>query len=152
MHAVHKSSLRKYNRTKAQKYKRERAFPSSVLILLLLGAANSLPLGGCGGGVLSSHPETPGMSQPTMGLDLLQPFQILTKFVLQTVSEDLRVLAILYIFRTIQVVVRNLVLSGVLHDGDESFYLFIRQFTSTFVHVDVSLLETDVGEPSSNSL
>merc|ERR1712212_1093435 len=118
MHAVHKSSLRKYNRTKAQKYKRERAFPSSVLILLLLGDANSLPLVACGCGVLSSHPETPVMSQPTMGLDLLQPFQILTKFVLQTVSKDLRIFTVLHVFRTIQVVVRNLILSRVLHDGD----------------------------------
>merc|ERR1719357_801164 len=100
--------------TGVQKYKgtTERAFPSVVLILLLLGDANSLSLVACGCGMLSSHPETPVMSQPTMGLDLLQPFQILTKFVLQTVGKDLRVLAILHVFRTIQVVVRNLVLSG----------------------------------------
>jgi len=92
------------------------------------------------------------MSETSVSFDLLQTFQILTQFVLQSVGQDLRVLSVLHVLRSVQEVVRDLVLTGVLHDGDKSFDFFIGQFTGTFVHIDVGLLQTDVGESSTNSL
>merc|ERR1711962_1762222 len=86
-----------------------------------------------------------------MSFDLLQSLQVLTKFVLQSIGQDLRVFSVYHILRSVEIVIWNFVLSWILHDGDESFNFFIAQFTSTFVHADVSFLQTDVGESSSNT-
>merc|ERR1712183_496956 len=86
-----------------------------------------------------------------MSFDLLQTFQILTKLVLQTVCQDLRIFSIFYIFRSVQVIIGNLVLARILHDGHQSLNFFIGKFTSTFIHVDIGFLQTDVGEAPSDS-
>merc|ERR1719300_1108069 len=124
---------------------------SSLHLVLLLGHTHSFTFmtGRCG--VLSTHSETPIMSKSTMSFDLLQPLQILTKLILQTIGQDLRVLSIFDILWSVEIVIWDLVLSWILHDGDKSFNLFIRQFTSTFVHVNVSFLQTDVGESPSHT-
>merc|ERR1712183_714529 len=121
------------------------------LILLLLGHTDCLSLvtGGCC--VLTTHSKTPVMSKTSMSFDLLQTFQILTKLVLQTVRQNLRIFSILDILRSVQVVIGDLVLSRILHDGHQSLHLFIGKFTGTFVHVDISFLQADVGEASSDS-
>merc|ERR1719378_685914 len=123
---------------------------SSLHLVLLLGHTHSFTFvtGRCG--VLPTNSETPIMSKATMSFDLLQPLQILTKLVLQTIGQDLRVLSILDILWSVEIVIWDLVLSWILHDSDKSFNLFIRQFTSSFVHVDVSFLQADVGESSSD--
>merc|ERR1712183_1083297 len=121
------------------------------LILLLLGHSDSLSLvtGRCC--VLTTHSKTPVMSKTTVSFDLLQTFQILTKLVLQTVRQNLRIFSILDILWSVQVVIGYLVLSRILHDGHQSLLLFVGKFTSTFVHVDIGFLQTDVGEASSDS-
>merc|ERR1719419_667333 len=118
---------------------------------LLLGHTDSLSLVTSRCGMLSTNTKTPVMSQTTVGFDLLQPLQILTKFILQPIGQNLRILSIFDILGSVEVVVRNLVLSRILHDGNKSFDFFIREFASTFVHIDVSFLETDVGESSSHT-
>merc|ERR1712221_33108 len=124
---------------------------SSLHLVLLLRHTNSFTFvtGRCS--VLSTNSETPIMSKSTMSFDLLQPLQIFTKLVLQTIGQDLRVLSIFDILRSVEIVIWDLVLSRVLHDGDQSFNFFIRQFTSSFVHIDVSFLQADVGESPSDS-
>merc|ERR1719300_933209 len=124
---------------------------SSLHLVLLLGHTHSFTFvtGRCG--VLSANSETPIMSKSTMSFDLLQPLQIFAKLVLQTISQDLRVLSIFDILGSVEVVIWDLVLSWILHDGDKPFHFFIRQFTSSFVHIDVSFLQADVGESPTDS-
>merc|ERR1719378_547698 len=124
---------------------------SSLHLVLLLGHTHSFTFvtGRCG--VLSANSKTPIMSKSTMSFDLLQPLQIFTELVFQTISQDLRGLSIFDILRSVEIVIWDLVLSWILHDSDKPFHLFIRQFTSSFVHVDVSFLQADVGESSSDS-
>ena len=64
-----------------------------------------------------------------MGADLLQAFQIITKFGVNTVGENLRVLAVDDIALTIEEPSWDLVLGGVLDDGDDSFEFFGGEFT-----------------------
>merc|ERR1712035_307092 len=124
---------------------------SSSPSVLLLGYTDSFPLVTSRCCMLTTYTKSPVMSQTAVCFDLLQPLQILTQFVLQSISEDLRVFSIFDVFRSIQVVVRNLILSWILHDGDQSLNFFITQFTCTFVHIDVSFLQTDVAKPSTHS-
>jgi hypothetical protein len=61
------------------------------------------------------------MSNPTMSTNLLQPLQILTEFIVETVGKELRVLAIDNILLSIEEPFWDFVLSGVLQDCDDSF-------------------------------
>jgi len=81
--------------------------------------------------MLSTDTETPVVTEATMSPDLLQTFQIVTELGVDTVGQDLRVLAIDDIALTIEEPGGNLVLSGVLNDGDDSLELFGREFTGT---------------------
>jgi len=65
-----------------------------------------------------------------MGADLLQAFQIITKLGVDTVGENLRVLAIDDITLTIEKPCWDLVLGGVLDDGDDSLEFFGGKLTS----------------------
>ena len=69
------------------------------------------------------------MSQTTMSTDLLQPLKIVTKLAVDTVGQDLAVLAIHDIALTIKEPGRDLVLRGVLDDGDDPLELFGSEFT-----------------------
>jgi len=60
------------------------------------------------------------MTKTTMSADLLQAFQIITELGVDTVGENLRVFAIDDIALTIEEPGGNLVLGGVLDDGDNS--------------------------------
>lgn len=71
------------------------------------------------------------MTKTTMSANLLQAFQIITKLGVDTVGEDLRVLTIDDIALTIEKPGGNLVLGGVLDDGDDSLEFFRGEFTST---------------------
>merc|ERR1719370_643981 len=44
------------------------------------------------------------------------------------------------------------VLPGVLHDGDNLLYIFLRQLTGSLVQRNVCLLQHNVGIPSTNTL
>lgn len=66
---------------------------ASGLTLLLADTDSSSSSAG-GLGVLASDSKTPVVSETTVGSDLLQSFQILTKLALHAVCQHLRVLAV----------------------------------------------------------
>jgi len=71
------------------------------------------------------------MTETTMSTDLLQAFQIITELGVDTVGENLRVLAIDDIALTIEEPGGDLVLGGVLDDGDDSLEFFGGKLAST---------------------
>ncbi len=106
-----------------------------------------------------------------MSTDLLQALQIITKLGVDTVCENLRVLAIDNIALTIEKPRGDLVLCGVLDDGDNSLEFFGSKFTgcgdvstcntvisaelsppTSLVGVDISLLADQIGVTTSNTL
>jgi len=60
------------------------------------------------------------MSQTTMSTDFLQSLKIITKFGVNTVGQNLRVLAVDNILLSVQEPCRNLELGGVLNDGNDA--------------------------------
>jgi hypothetical protein len=70
------------------------------------------------------------MSNTPVSADLLQSLQIFTKFVIESIGEELRVLSIDNILLSVEEPVGNFVLSGVLDDGDDTFKFLSRKFTS----------------------
>lgn len=68
-----------------------------------------------------------------MSADLLQAFQIITELGVDTVGENLRVLAIDDITLTIEEPGWDLVLGWVLDDGDNSLEFFRGKFTGTVI-------------------
>ena len=86
----------------------------SLFILFLLGHTDSFSLVTGGLGVLTSHTETPVVTQTTMGANLLQTLQVLTELVVQDVGHHLGGLAVLDVSLSVQEPVGDLVLTGVL--------------------------------------
>jgi len=80
---------------------------------------------------LSTDTETPVVTETTMSTDLLQALQVITKLGVDTVGENLRVLAIDDIALTIEEPGWDLVLSWVLDDGNDTLELFGGEFTGT---------------------
>jgi hypothetical protein len=66
-----------------------------------------------------------------MSADLLQALQVVTKLRVDTVSQNLRILAINNIALSVEEPRGNLVLSGVLDDGHDSLKFFRGEFTGT---------------------
>lgn len=87
---------------------------------LLLADTDSSSSSTCGLGVLTSDSKTPIVSQATMGSDLLQSFQILTKLAFHAVCQNLGVLAIDNIALSVQEPCWDLVLCRVLDNCDNS--------------------------------
>lgn len=90
-------------------------------------------------GVLTTNTETVSVTNTTVSTDLLQALHIFTELVVEGVRQELAVLAILAILLTIEEPVWDLVLTGVLHNGDEAFKVSIIDFTSALAHVNFSL-------------
>jgi hypothetical protein len=86
-----------------------------------------------------------------MSTDLLQAFQILTKLRVDTVGENLRVFAIDDITLTIEEPGWNLVLSGVLDDGNDTLELFGGKFSSTVIYCQVCFLNPQEENPTACS-
>lgn len=99
--------------------------------LLFLGNTDSLSSSAGSLGVLTSDGDSPVMSQTTMQTDLLHALQILTELIVQTVGKDLTVLSGLDILLTIKEPFRDLVLKGVLDNGDDALKFFIAEFTGS---------------------
>ena len=74
------------------------------------------------------------MSETSVSFDLLQTFQILTQFVLQSVGQDLRVLSVLHILRSVQEVVWDLVLTGVLNGQKKTAIKELQRFKEQLKH------------------
>merc|ERR1719460_2933790 len=84
------------------------------------------------------------MPKTPVGANLLQTLKILTELVVQHVSHDLVSLSILDVPLPVKEPVWNLVLAGVLHDGDKLLSVLLSELTS--------LLQHNVGVPPANSL
>jgi len=85
------------------------------------------------------------MPQTSVALDLLQSLKILTELGVNTVGQDLRVLAINDISLPVKEPDWDLVLSWVLDDGDNALKLFGSKLTGTLVKVDIGFLANQVG-------
>jgi hypothetical protein len=81
--------------------------------------------------VLTANTKTPIVSQTTVGANLLEPLNIVTKLGVHTVGEDLVVLAVDNVPLSVEEPDGDLVLGRVLYDGDDSLKLFGGEFTST---------------------
>lgn len=71
------------------------------------------------------------MTETTVGADLLQALQIITELGVDTVGQNVRVLAIDNVALSVEEPCGDLVLRGVLEDGDDALKLFGGKLTST---------------------
>jgi len=99
--------------------------------LLLLGDTNDTTATAGSLGVLTTDTDAPVVTETTVSTDLLEAFQVLTHLVVKTVGQQLSVLAIDKVLLSVEEPLRDLVLSGVLHDGDEALELFVGKLTSS---------------------
>ncbi len=90
-------------------------------------------------GVLTTDLEVEGVTDTTVGADLLKTFHIFTVLVIKSVGEELAVLAVLAVLLTIEEPVGNLVFTRVLHDGNDAFHISSVHFTGALAHVNFSL-------------
>jgi hypothetical protein len=124
--------------------------------------------------VLTTDTEAPVVTETTVGADLLQPLEILTELGVDTVGDDLEVLAIGNVTLSVEEPGGDLVLRGVLDDGDNTLEFFGGDFTSavilisTFVsqkkkmclsfqniplvQINIGLLADQVGVTTTNTL
>lgn len=79
------------------------------------------------------------MTNTTVSADLLQAFHIFTELVVKTVGQEMAVLAVLGVLLTVEEPIGDLVLAGVLHDGNDAFHVSSVHFTGALAHVDFSL-------------
>lgn len=77
------------------------------------------------------------MTETTVRADLLQTLEILTELRVDTVGNGLAVLAIGNVALSVEEPGRDLVLGGVLDDGDDTLELFRGDFTSTVGNLSV---------------
>ena len=114
-------------------------------------------------GVLSADAEAPVVAETTVGTDLLQALKIITELGVDTVGEDLGVLAVDNVALTVEeplyhcqtnppgklygaaTYAGNLVGGRVLDDGDETLKLLGGELTGALVQVDIGLLAHEVG-------
>lgn len=128
------------------------------LTTLLLGDTDGPATATGGLCVLTTDTETPVVSETTVSADLLEALEILTELGVDTVGEDVGVLAIDDIALSVDEPGRDLVLGGVLEDGDDSLELFggeltsavkMSVFSSSFCRVPrriiVPLVQIDIG-------
>jgi len=92
------------------------------------------------------------VTETTMSTDFLQALEIVTELGVDTVGEDLGVLAIDDIALTIEEPGRDLVLGRVLDDGDDSLEFFGGELTRTLVEIDICLLANQVAVSTTNTL
>jgi len=81
--------------------------------------------------VLSADTETPVVTETAVGADLLQALEIVAELGVDSVGEDLAVLAVDDVALSVEEPRRDLVLGGVLNDGDDTLELFGRKLTGT---------------------
>jgi hypothetical protein len=101
------------------------------LTTLLLGDTDSSATATSGLGVLATDTETPVVTKTAVSTDLLQALQVITQLGVDTVGQNLRVLAVDNVALSVEEPGGNLVLGRVLDDGDNSLQLFGGEFTST---------------------
>lgn len=104
---------------------------ASPLTTLLLGDTDGSAAAAGGLGVLAANAEAPVVTETTVGADLLEALKIVTELGVDTVGEDLRVLAVDNVALSVEEPGGDLVLRGVLDDGDDTLKLFRGELTST---------------------
>lgn len=82
-------------------------------------------------GVLTTDTETPVVSETAVGADLLEALEILTELGVDTVGQDVRVLAVNNVALSVEEPGGDLVLCGVLDDRHNTLELFGGKLTST---------------------
>lgn len=81
--------------------------------------------------MLTTHTQTPVVTQTTVGADTLETLEVLTGLAVQAVRHDLRVLAVGDVALSVKEPCRDLVLRRGLEDGHDAFEFFRGEFTST---------------------
>nr|AFK44703.1 unknown [Lotus japonicus] len=102
--------------------------------------------------MLATHSKTPVVSQTSMIPDFLEPLQIIPELHVEGIGDNLMVLAILVVLLPVEEPIRDLELLGIGNNSHHIVQFRSTQLTSSLVHVDISLLATDVGESPSNTL
>ena len=85
--------------------------------------------------MLTPDTETPEVTETTVSTNLLQPLQVVTELRVDTVGQDLRVLAIDDVPLPVQEPRGDLELRGVLDDGDNTLELIGVQLASAGITV-----------------
>lgn len=80
-------------------------------------------------GVLTTDPQSPVVTQTTVGADLLQPLQVLTELAFHVVGEHLAVLSVDDVALSVEEPGGDLVLRRVLDDGDDALEFFRGEFS-----------------------
>lgn len=109
-------------------------------LALLLADTDGTATATSGLGVLSTHTETPVVTETAVGADTLETLEILTGLAVEGVGDNLGVLAIGDVALSVQEPCRDLILGGVLEDGDHTLEFFGGKLTSTVGKSRVSLL------------
>lgn len=100
-------------------------------LALLLADTDGAATATSGLGVLTTDTETPVVTETTVRADLLQALEILTELGVDTVGDDLGVLAVDDVALSVEEPGGDLVLGGVLDDGDDTLEFFGGDITST---------------------
>lgn len=100
-------------------------------LALLLADTDSAATATGGLGVLTTDTETPVVTETTVRADLLQALEILTELGVDTVGNDLAVLAVGDVALSVEEPGGDLVLGGVLDDGNDTLEFFGGDITST---------------------
>ena len=87
--------------------------------------------------MLSTDTETPVVTQTPMGADLLQSLQIITELAVDTVGENLEVLAIDNVALPVEEPGWDLVLGWVLEDRDNALEFFGGEFAGAVQFLSV---------------
>lgn len=98
---------------------------------LLLGDTDGAAPATSGLGVLSTDTESPVVTETTVSADLLQALEIVTELGVDVVGQDLVVLAVHDIALSVEEPGGDLVLRGVLDDGNDALELFRGEFSGT---------------------
>ena len=92
--------------------------------------------------MLAPNTEAPEVTQTPVSTDLLQTLQVITEFRVDTVGQDLRVLAIDDVLLPVQEPCGDLELCGVLDDGNDTLELIRVQFTGTELILEKDDIQT----------
>jgi hypothetical protein len=96
--------------------------------------------------VLTTDAEAPVVAETSVGTDLLQSLEVLTELGVDTVGEDLEVLAVDNVALSVEEPRGDLVLGGVLDDGDDTLELFGSELTGAMMLVlDATFLSCPSG-------
>jgi hypothetical protein len=101
--------------------------------------------------MLTTHSESPVVTETTMVPDLLQTFEILTHLGIKLRRSQLAVLAVLDILLPVKEIIRDLVGTRVANNVHDSLKLFSTELTGTLGKVNFSLLAANVREAATDT-